>query len=91
MLTRDPMSSGALRMLRDAVGLLEHIDGKTTARQLLESVSSSGTAKILYSLLFAGLIETKAQLRPTSESGTMKAHCGSPVTTDSGSGASAMP
>jgi len=73
MLTRDPMSSGALRMLRDAVGLLEHIDGKTTARQLLESVSSSGTAKILYSLLFAGLIEMKAQPRPTSESGAMKA------------------
>ena len=73
MLTRDPMSSGALRMLRDAVGLLEHIDGKTTARQLLESVSSSGTAKILYSLLFAGLIEMQAQPRPTSESGAMKA------------------
>jgi hypothetical protein len=73
MLTRDPMSSGALRMLRDAVGLLEHIDGKTTARQLLESVSSSGTAKILYSLLFAGLIEMQAQPRPASESGAMKA------------------
>ena len=73
MLTRDPMSSGVLRMLRDAVGVLEHIDGKTSAQQLLESVSSSGTAKILYSLLFAGLIEMRPAPRPTSESGAMKA------------------
>jgi len=73
-LTRDPMSSGALRMLRDAVGVLEHIDGKTSARQLLESVSSSGTAEILYSLLFAGLIEMHPAPRPTSESGAMKAN-----------------
>ncbi|HEY6931224.1 MAG TPA: DUF4388 domain-containing protein [Thermoanaerobaculia bacterium] len=71
-LTRDPMSSGALRMLRDAVGVLDHIDGKTSARQLLESVSSAGTAKILYSLLFAGLIEMHPPLRSTSESGAMK-------------------
>ncbi|HEX7251297.1 MAG TPA: DUF4388 domain-containing protein [Thermoanaerobaculia bacterium] len=73
-LTRDPMSSGALRMLRDAVGVLDHIDGKTSARQLLESVSSAGTgtAKILYSLLFAGLIEMHPAPRSTSESGAMK-------------------
>jgi uncharacterized protein DUF4388/DnaJ-like protein len=56
-LTRDPMSSGALRMLRDAVGVLSLIDGKTSAKQLLESTANTGTAKILYSLLFAGLIE----------------------------------
>jgi uncharacterized protein DUF4388/DnaJ-like protein len=73
ILTRDPMSSGVLRMLRDAVGVVEHIDGKTSAQQLLESVSSSGTAKILYSLLFAGLIEMRPPPRPTSESGAMKA------------------
>ena len=65
-LTRDPMSSGAVRMLRDAVGLLSQIDGKTSARQLLESASSTGTAKILYSLLFAGLIEMKSVQRPTA-------------------------
>jgi hypothetical protein len=65
-LTRDPMSSGAVRMLRDAVGLLSQIDGKTSARQLLESATSTGTAKILYSLLFAGLIEMKSISRPTA-------------------------
>jgi len=67
-LTRDPMSSGAVRMLRDAVGLLSQIDGKTSARQLLESASSTGTAKILYSLLFAGLIEMKSVSRPIAAS-----------------------
>src|SRR5215472_9545342 len=67
-LTRDPMSSGAVRMLRDAVGLLSQIDGKTSARQLLESAPSTGTAKILYSLLFAGLIEMKAPALPAAAS-----------------------
>jgi hypothetical protein len=66
-LTRDPMSSGAVRMLRDAVGLLSQIDGKTSASQLLESGASTGTAKILYSLLFAGLIEMKPAERSTAE------------------------
>lgn len=58
-LTRDPMSSGSLRLLRDAVGLVSHIDGKASLRELLESssVPGSASAKILYSLLFAGLIE----------------------------------
>ena len=72
-LTRDPMSSGALRLLRDAVGVLEQIDGKTSAQQLLESVSSTGTAKILYSLLFAGLIEMHPARRPAAESGSVLA------------------
>jgi hypothetical protein len=74
-LTRDPMSSGALRMLRDAVGVLSQIDGRTTARQLLESTGNTGTAKILYSLLFAGLIEMQpagkraaSESRPSTES-----------------------
>jgi hypothetical protein len=58
-LTRDPMSSGSLRLLRDAVGLIANIDGVTNLRDLLASSSIPGTAsaKILYSLLFAGLIE----------------------------------
>lgn len=58
-LTRDPMTSGALRLLKDSVGLLSHIDGKTSLQSLLESSSIPGTAsaKILYSLLFAGIIE----------------------------------
>lgn len=58
-LARDPMSSGSLRLLRDAVGLLSQIDGKTSLQKLLDSSSAPGTAsaKILYSLLFAGVIE----------------------------------
>ena len=62
-LTRDPMSSGSLRLLKDAVGLISQIDGKTSLRDLLQtgSVPGGASAKILYSLLFAGLIE----MRPT--------------------------
>jgi hypothetical protein len=58
-LTRDAMSSGTFRLLRDAMGLLEKIDGKRSTEELLKSGTVSGTAsaKILYSLLFAGLIE----------------------------------
>jgi hypothetical protein len=58
-LTRDPMSSGAFRLLRDAVEVLDQIDGKRSARELLTGVSGSASAKILYSLLFAGLIEMR--------------------------------
>jgi hypothetical protein len=59
-LTRDPMSSRSFRMLKDAVDVLDHIDGKTTFEDLLKYASTSGSAaaKILYSLIFAGLIET---------------------------------
>jgi hypothetical protein len=61
-LTRDPMSSGAFRLLRDAVEILEQIDGRRTAQDLLRAapVSGGASAKILYSLLFAGLIEMRA-------------------------------
>jgi hypothetical protein len=60
-LTRDPLSTGSLRLLRDAVDVLSRIDGRTTLRDLLESsaVSGSAGAKILYSLLFAGIIEVR--------------------------------
>ncbi|MEP6769641.1 MAG: DUF4388 domain-containing protein [Acidobacteriota bacterium] len=59
ILTRDPMSTGSLRLLKDAVGLISQIDGTTSLRDLLQSGSTPGTAsaKILYSLLFAGVIE----------------------------------
>ncbi|HEY6931231.1 MAG TPA: DUF4388 domain-containing protein, partial [Thermoanaerobaculia bacterium] len=59
-LTRDPMSSKSFRMLKDAVDVLDRIDGRTTFEDLLGYASSSGSAaaKILYSLMFAGLIET---------------------------------
>jgi hypothetical protein len=58
-LTRDPLSTGTLRLLRDTVGLLAQIDGKTSLRELLSSSSLASTpsAKILYSLLFAGIID----------------------------------
>ncbi len=61
-LTKDPMTSSAFRLLKDAVDVLEHIDGKTPFDRLLKSVSTGGSAaaKILYSLLFAGLIETES-------------------------------
>ncbi|MFN2632949.1 MAG: DUF4388 domain-containing protein, partial [Thermoanaerobaculia bacterium] len=59
ILTRDPMSSGSLRLLKDAVGLIAQIDGTTSLRDLLQAGSTPGSAsaKILYSLLFAGVIE----------------------------------
>ncbi len=68
-LTRDPMSSGTFRLLRDAVEVLDQIDGKRSARELLKlaPVSGSTSAKILYSLLFAGLIE----MRPAASSGAL--------------------
>ena len=58
-LSRDPMSSGSIRLLRDAVNLIANIDGRSSLRELLQSTAVSGTAnaKILYSLLFAGVIE----------------------------------
>ena len=61
-LTRDPMSSGAFRLLRDAVEILDQIDGKRSAQELLgrAPVSGGASAKILYSLLFAGLIEMRS-------------------------------
>ncbi|HKD12782.1 MAG TPA: DUF4388 domain-containing protein [Thermoanaerobaculia bacterium] len=60
-LTKDPMNSNAFRLLKDSVDVLEHIDGKTPYDQLLKSATTSGSAaaKILYSLLFAGLIEAQ--------------------------------
>ncbi|MFN2386009.1 MAG: DUF4388 domain-containing protein [Thermoanaerobaculia bacterium] len=60
-LTRDPLSTGSLKLLRDAVEVLSRIDGRTSLRDLLESSAASGSAgaKILYSLLFAGVIEVR--------------------------------
>jgi hypothetical protein len=60
-LTRDAMSSGTLRLLRDAMGVISHIDGVQSLKQLLDSSAIPGTAsaKILYSLLFAGIIEVR--------------------------------
>lgn len=62
-LTRDAMSSGTLRLLRDAMGVISHIDGATSLKQLLDSsaITGSASAKILYSLLFAGIIEVRPQ------------------------------
>ncbi len=59
VLKRDAMTSGSLRLLRDAIGVLSQVDGKRCTRDLLESAttSPSARAKVLYSLLFAGIIE----------------------------------
>ena len=59
-LTRDPMSSRSFRVLKEAVDVLDRIDGKTSFETLLGDAATSGSAaaKILYSLMFAGLIET---------------------------------
>src|SRR5262249_5500341 len=69
-LTKDPMSTNAFRLLRDAVDVLSRIDGKTSFERLLRSGSSgSAAAKILYSMMFAGLIEAEppAEQLPASE------------------------
>jgi hypothetical protein len=58
-LTKDPMNTVALRVLKDAVDVLQRINGERSFEELLESTSSpeSATAKILYSMMFAGLVE----------------------------------
>ena len=68
-LTRDAMSSGSLRMLKDAVGLISAIDGTRSLKELVDSSAISGTAsaKILYSLLFAGIIEVRPPGTPLPE------------------------
>lgn len=65
-LTRDAMSSGTLRLLRDAMGVIAHIDGIVSLQQLLDSsaIPGSASAKILYSLLFAGIIEVRTPDAP---------------------------
>jgi hypothetical protein len=70
-LTKDPMSTNAFRLLKDAVDVLEHVDGKTSFERLLSSGASSGSAaaKILYSMMFAGLIEADAPAEPQAKSG----------------------
>ncbi len=69
-LTRDPMSTGSLRLLKDAVGLISQIDGNTNLRDLLQSgsIPGSASAKILYSLLFAGVIEMHSREAAAAES-----------------------
>ncbi|MEO8192025.1 MAG: DUF4388 domain-containing protein [Acidobacteriota bacterium] len=69
-LTRDPMSTGSLRLLKDAVGLISQIDGNTNLRDLLQSgsIPGSASAKILYSLLFAGVIEMHSREAVAAES-----------------------
>ncbi len=64
--TRDPMSTGAFRILKDAVDVLEQIDGKTSFDRLLNSGPSTSiaAAKILYSMMFAGLIEAAPPEQP---------------------------
>jgi Flp pilus assembly protein TadD len=61
-LVQDPMSSPvSSRLPQEALYLLSQIDGRTDARSLLKLAPGSQTAgaKILYSLLFAGLVEMR--------------------------------
>lgn len=61
VVTNDAMSTGSLRLLRDAIGVLGQVDGKRSTGELLHTATAtpSARAKVLYSLLFAGLIEMK--------------------------------
>jgi hypothetical protein len=76
IMTSDAMSSGSLRLLRDAIGVLSQVDGRRSTGELLQSATTtpSARAKVLYSLLFAGIIEMKpdtgagADSTPGSES-----------------------
>src|SRR5262249_40370689 len=53
-------TSGAFRLLREALSVLSRIDGKTSLRTMLGSEgSATASAKILYALLFAGLMEIR--------------------------------
>lgn len=75
-LVKDPMSSPvSSRLPQEALFLLSQIDGKTDTRSLLKLVPGSQTAgaKILYSLLFAGLVEMRPRERETGQ------HAGEPA------------
>lgn len=66
IVTSDGMSSGSLRLLRDAMSVLGQVDGKRSTRELLQNATTtpSARAKVLYSLLFAGIIEMKPDADP---------------------------
>jgi len=69
-LVKDPMSSPvSSRLPQEALYLLSQIDGKTDARSLLKLAPGSQTAgaKILYSLLFAGLVEMRPPEQETAQ------------------------
>jgi hypothetical protein len=63
--------SGTFRLLQDAMSMLSRIDGKTDLRSMLgEESSTTASAKILYALLFAGMMDIQAPAekvpRPTA-------------------------
>jgi hypothetical protein len=49
--------SGTFRLLQDAMSMLSRIDGKTNLRSMLGTEGSTANAKILYALLFAGMMD----------------------------------
>src|SRR5205085_2648887 len=56
--------SGTFRLLQDAMSMLSRIDGKTDLRTMLGTeASTTASAKILYALLFAGMMD----IRPPGE------------------------
>lgn len=85
VMTNDAMSSGSLRLLRDAIGVLSQVDGKRSTRELLQAATTtpSARAKVLYSLLFAGIIEMKPDTVSTSSAesldATMPAKSAAPI------------
>ena len=52
--------SGTFRLLQDAMSMLSRIDGKTDLRSMLGTeASTTASAKILYALLFAGMMDIR--------------------------------
>jgi len=52
--------SGTFRLLQDAMSMLARIDGKTDLRSMLGmAASTTASAKILYALLFAGMMDIR--------------------------------
>jgi tetratricopeptide (TPR) repeat protein len=87
-LVEDPMTSPvSARLPQEALYLLSQIDGKTDARSLLKLAPGSQTAgaKILYSLLFAGLVE----MCPPKKETALRA--GGPIEAAGGPPAAAQP
>ena len=51
--------SGTFRLLQDAMSMLSRIDGKANLRSMLGTEGSTANAKILYALLFAGMMDIR--------------------------------
>ena len=62
-------TSGSFQLLREAMDVLSRIDGKTDLRSMLGTeASQTASAKILYALLFAGLMEIRSPEEDAAQS-----------------------